>query len=204
MIFKRLKPFVLILLIIGSFLYIRLNFYEPFRIPSESMMPTLISGDFILVEKKAYDKKRIKRGDVVVFEYPQNEDIDYIKRVIGLPGEVIEIKNKNVLINGKALSFENLGDLEKRFLYRKMKTEQGNFVFQEDKDNHYKLNYSPRKIKKDEYFVMGDNRDFSYDSRFWGTVKKSKIKGQVIKIIFSLNNKNKNKFIATKRFWKSI
>ncbi len=137
---------------------------QAFKIPSESMKPTLLVGDHLLVFKSSYDIKypfsdRVlfavgdpKRGDIVVFRFPEDRDKDFIKRIIGLPGDTVEVRGRKVFING-----------------REMKDPWGHYS-----DNkrlppgvQYASNFGPVKVPPGHYFVMGDNRDQSYDSRYW-------------------------------------
>lgn len=155
-------------------LVIRTFVVQAFKIPSGSMEDTLAIGDHILVSKFIYgtkipfsDKRILKirdprRGDVIVFEYPEDPSKDFIKRVIGTPGDEVEVKEKKVYING--MPYENPHEVhkEKDLIPRE----------QNPRDN-----FGPVKVPENSYFVMGDNRDRSYDSRFWGFVKNSKIKG---------------------------
>jgi len=155
-------------------LVIRTFVVQAFKIPSGSMEDTLAIGDHILVSKFIYgtkipfsDKRILKirdprRGDVIVFEYPEDPSKDFIKRVIGTPGDEVEVKEKKVYING--MPYENPHEVhkEKELIPRE----------QNPRDN-----FGPVKVPENSYFVMGDNRDRSYDSRFWGFVKNSKIKG---------------------------
>lgn len=164
-------------------LFIRAFIVQAFKIPSESMKPTLLVGDHILVNKFKYGIKipyfrstlvpigKPKRGDVIVFIYPVDKSKDFIKRVIGLPGEEIEIIDKQIYINGKPLN-----DKHGLYLDRGMRT--GN---PGDKDR-----YGP--VPDGHYFVMGDNRDHSYDSRFWGFVPSESIKGKAFIIYWSWPN----------------
>jgi len=191
---KSFFPVILAVLLLRSFLV------EPFRIPSGSMMPTLLVGDFILVNKFAYgirlpvlDTKVIeigepKRGDVVVFRYPKDPSVDYIKRVVGLPGDRIGYYNKVVYINGTAagqvpagvyigngsgvtmsgasMRQEQLGDVRHDILVLPHTPGlEGEFV-----------------VGENEYFVMGDNRDNSNDSRYWGTVPEGNLVGKAFRI----------------------
>lgn len=191
---KAFFPVLLIVLLLRSFLV------EPFRIPSGSMMPTLLDGDFILVNKYAYgvrlpvlDTKVIgvgepQRGDVVVFRYPKNPSIDYIKRVVGLPGDVITYRNKMIYVNGKsieqalkgsysgegtALSMTGAAVLEEKL----GETMHEILVRKEHPGRHGEF-----RVPQGHYFVMGDNRDNSNDSRFWGTVPEGNLVGKAFMI----------------------
>ncbi len=183
-------PVILAVLVLRSFIV------EPFRIPSNSMMPTLLTGDFILVNKFTYgirlpviNEKIIdidlpQRGDVAVFRFPNNPSIDYIKRVIGLPGDRVEYYQKQLRINGEIieqealgpyagvgagvgmtgadLRREDLGEVEHLILTRAgQPSVEGEFI-----------------VPEGEYFVMGDNRDNSNDSRYWGTVPEQNLVGK--------------------------
>ena len=155
-------------------LIIRTFVVQAFKIPSGSMEDTLAIGDHILVSKFIYGSKipftdkRIlkirdpKRGDVIVFEYPEDPSKDFIKRVIGTPGDVIEEKDKKIYINGQLYVNPHEVHKEMEIIPRE----------QNPRDN-----FGPVKVPEGSYFVMGDNRDRSYDSRFWGFVKNPKIKG---------------------------
>lgn len=216
---KIKKEIKSISLIVITVLVFRSVFFEPFRIPSGSMIPTLMIGDFILVNKFAYGFKvpfsdisifgidsdpiylfgesNPKRGDVVVFKYPSDPSINYIKRVIGLPGDTIEIKNKRIYINDKAIELtefdgrEIMTDMDEKFKpynlkFYKATTGAHEHIIQEDVDNTYRSDFERRVIPNGKYFVMGDNRDFSYDSRFWGYVDHKLIKGEAILVWFSM------------------
>lgn len=190
-------PIVLIVFLLRSFLA------EPFRIPSASMMPTLLIGDFLLVNKFAYgiripviNKKIIEldephRGDIVVFRFPKDPTVDYIKRVIGLPGDKVVYKNKRLTINDKPVNQESLG------IYQGVGQGQdmtGNEHFEENLTGveHSILvrNGMPSVeftyvIPPGNYFVMGDNRDNSNDSRYWGTVPEENLVGKAFFIWMS-------------------
>jgi signal peptidase I len=211
---KNVKEIKSISLIIFFVLLFRSVFFEPFRIPSGSMIPTLMIGDFILVNKFAYGFKvpfsdifsdpiyiggpdKPRRGDVVVFKFPQDNDVNYIKRVIGLPGETIELRDKVVYVDGKPLDVEPIegkeimADMDDRFKIENLKffhTETGHHdhVIQTDADKFYTKSYGPTVVPAGNYFVMGDNRDFSSDSRSWGTVRFNLIKGKAVLVWFSL------------------
>lgn len=183
-------PVVLIVLILRSFLV------EPFRIPSGSMMPTLLIGDFILVNKFTYgiripviNQKIIpisspERGDIVVFRYPKQPEIDYIKRVIGLPGDKVEYKNKQVYINNQAIAQTSIGTYQG---VGQGDTMTGvNHVMEDLITVKHEILISPNKrtietsyvVPTGHYFVMGDNRDNSNDSRYWGTVPDENLVGK--------------------------
>ncbi len=209
---KEVKSFVIIVTLVLAF---RSVFFEPFKIPSGSMIPTLLIGDFILVNKFSYGLKvpfsdwfsdpiyltepsRPERGDIVVFKFPGDENVNYIKRVIGLPGDTVEVINKTVYVNGKPIQDERIDgakimeDMDDKFLnanfvFRKSSTGDKEHVSQIDLDNSYLLNYPSTVIPDNNYFVMGDNRDFSSDSRAWGTVDFRLIKGKAKLIWFSLS-----------------
>ncbi len=181
---------ILIVFIVRSFIF------EPFRIPSGSMMPTLVNGDFILVNKFDYgiripviDKKIIdlgspERGDVVVFRYPDEPHIDYIKRVIGLPGDEIHYEDKRVYVNGEPVGLEPIGDYPG---WSDMNEMKGALVLKESLgeieheillDDRRRSQLDTFKVPAGEYFVMGDNRDHSNDSRFWGYVPDENLVGR--------------------------
>jgi len=213
-IIKEIKSISLILLVILVF---RSVFFEPFRIPSGSMIPTLMIGDFILVNKMAFGlkvpfsdifsdpiyilgKEDPKRGDVIVFKYPKDPSVNYIKRVIGLPGDSIEIRNKIVYVNDKPISGQDvtesekgkaiLDDMDEKFKGYNLKLYESNtgehkHIIQQDNDNYLKVDYEKKTIPPGKFFVMGDNRDFSYDSRFWGFVPHEYIKGKALFVWFS-------------------
>lgn len=211
---KIVKEFVSFFFLVLLVLVFRSVFFEPFRIPSGSMIPTLMIGDFILVNKFAYGFKvpfsdwftdpvyitgpdKPDRGDVIVFKYPEDPSINYIKRVIGLPGDELEIRDKVVYINGTPISpkkiegKEIMADMDDkfthvRFSFYKAKVGDHEHVYQVNDDSYFNNDYAKIKIPKDKYFVMGDNRDFSADSRFWKFVPFENIKGRAILVWFSL------------------
>jgi signal peptidase I len=163
-------------------LLIRTFIVQAFKIPSGSMIPTLLIGDHILVNKFLYgttipfsDKKILifkhpEKGDIIVFKYPRNPDKDFIKRVMATEGDVIEEKNKVIYLNGKALSEPYIQHVDTRL----------NFNAIDPRDN-----FGPMKIPQNKLFVMGDNRDQSYDSRFWGFVDLSEVRGKALIIYWS-------------------
>jgi signal peptidase I len=163
-------------------LFIRTFVVQAFKIPSGSMEPTLLVGDHILVNKFIYGikipylRKTIipisepKRNDVIVFIYPVDQSKDFIKRVIGLPGDTVEIIGKEILINGKPLD-DGFGHYTEGQGPSGRSSARGRF--------------GPLKVPEGHLFVMGDNRDHSYDSRFWGFVPLSFVKGEAFIIYWS-------------------
>ena len=159
-------------------LFIRTFVVQAFKIPSGSMIPTLLVGDHILVNKFIYGVKipfsnktlipigSPQRDDVIVFIYPVDKSKDFIKRVIGLPGETLEINDTEIYINGELL-------------------ENTHGVFKDSRRHFAKDNYGPVTVPKGHLFVMGDNRDNSHDSRFWGTVPLESVKGKALIIYWS-------------------
>lgn len=163
-------------------LFIRTFVVQAFKIPSGSMLPTLLIGDHLLVNKFIYGIrvpftgqilipiKSPKQGDVVVFRFPKDRNIDYIKRVIGIPGDTIEIKDKKVFING-----EPFNDPHAQF--------SSSAVLSADASP--RDNLGPIVVPEQRIFVMGDNRDNSYDSRFWGFVEQRDMLGKAFILYWS-------------------
>jgi len=207
-------PVILLVFCLRSFLY------EPFKIPSSSMLPTLLVGDLILVNKFTYgirlpiiNKKIIEinqpqRGDVMVFKYPKDMSLDYIKRVIGVPGDKITYRNKKLTVNGKELSYAELPDFldEERLTYAKHYEEnltgvkhqilnderaptyvQGSHEFPHSELCSYDLEGFTCTVPEGNYFMMGDNRDNSADSRYWGFVPDENIVGKAFGIWMNQN-----------------
>lgn len=163
-------------------LFIRTFIVQAFKIPSGSMQPTLKIGDHILVNKFIYGVKlpyvrttlipvgEPERGDIIVFKYPEQPGKDFIKRVIGVPGDTVEIIKKQVFINGQPLNQDYGMHTDSNLIPGRV--------------NH-RDNFGPETVPEGAYFVMGDNRDNSYDSRFWGFVDESAIKGEAFIIYWS-------------------
>ena len=211
---KSFFPVILIVFLLRSFLV------EPFKIPSGSMVPTLVVGDFILVNKFAYgirlpliNKKVVdigapKRGDVMVFRYPEDPSLDYIKRVIGLPGDRIAYTNKRLFINGVEQPRKPAPDYlhQERIRYSKQFLEtvggvEHSILIDEDvpaaipftrpfpfRENcNYNNEGVTCTIPPGNYFMMGDNRDNSADSRVWGFVPDENIVGKAFFIWFNFS-----------------
>ncbi|MCD6152822.1 MAG: signal peptidase I [Syntrophobacterales bacterium] len=170
-------------------LFIRTFFVQAFKIPSGSMIPTLQIGDWLLVNKFIYGikiplirktlipVKNPQRGDIAVFIYPMDRSKDFIKRVIGVGGDIIEIKNKKIYINGSPFDDTYGVFTDSLILPRSMQPRD---------------NFGPVKVPEGHIFVMGDNRDNSYDSRFWGFVNLNDVIGKAFIIYWSWNGKKHN------------
>jgi signal peptidase I len=163
-------------------LFIRTFIVQAFKIPSGSMIPTLQIGDHILVNKLAYgirvplwghylvDFGRVHRGDVIVFIFPEDRSKDFIKRVVGVAGDAVEIRGKKIYING-----QQIDDPHAHF-----EGDDPQNILPASRDD-----YGPTKVPENHLFVMGDNRDRSYDSRFWGFVNLDDVRGKAFLIYWS-------------------
>lgn len=156
----------------------RWSFADHYRVPTGSMLPTIQLGDHILTNKMAYDFKlpftewsltktaEPRRGDVLVFMYPKDEAINFVKRVIGLPGETLKIENNKLYINDEELGEEYLPTAARTAIYQQQ----------------FEVT-----IPEDMYFVMGDNRENSLDSRYWGLVPRKNVKGKAIGVLWNIS-----------------
>ncbi|HBA54105.1 MAG: signal peptidase I [Syntrophorhabdus aromaticivorans] len=169
--------------------FVRSFFIQAFKIPSGSMEPTLLIGDHLLVNRLSYVVKvpftditllnlgSPKRGDVIVFRYPVDRSKDFIKRVIATEGETVEIRNKAIYVNGRKIDDQWGVYLDAEIVPK----------FLSPKDN-----LGPVKVPKDCIFAMGDNRDRSLDSRFWGFVRRDDLVGKALILYFSWNGQAGN------------
>jgi signal peptidase I len=146
---------------------------EAFKIPSPSMVPTVIIGDQIMVDKWAYRKSSPGRGDLIVFRYPRDPEIEFIKRCVAVAGDTVVIRDKRLFINGRAV--------DEPYAYF-----SGGGVFFFGRDN-----FGPYLVPEGKLFVLGDNRDNSNDSRYWGPVDLRDVKGRVRIIYWSWDRENK-------------
>ncbi|OGT65688.1 MAG: signal peptidase I [Gammaproteobacteria bacterium RIFCSPLOWO2_01_FULL_47_190] len=199
---KSFFPIFLFVLILRSFIA------EPFRIPSASMMPTLLIGDFILVNKYdygirlpvlntlVYRNKTPERGDIIVFRYPEDPSIPYIKRVVGLPGDHITYYDKTLFINGKPVEQEDLG---KYVAMGSGKMMDGASLRLENLESvTHEILVDLERYSRDvegivpenHYFVLGDNRDNSKDSRYWGFVPDNNLIGRAFLIWMNWDTRN--------------
>lgn len=173
---KEYAEALIVALILAFF--IRSFVVQAFKIPSGSMLQTLQIGDHLLVTKFAYgvkipftnimiyEREGPKHGDVIVFDFPEDPSKDFIKRVIGAPGDVIEIRDKQVFRNGEQLTEPYVQHVTSSILPQRD-------------------NFGPITVPADKYFVLGDNRDESYDSRFWGFVERKTIAGKALILYWS-------------------
>ena len=170
-------------------LFVRTFVVQAFKIPTGSMENNLLIGDHLLVNKFVFAPTitgaeravlpidPIRRGDIVVFKYPEEPERDFIKRVIGLPGETIELRNKKVFINNQALDEPYV-----HFLFPPGENEAGDT---ELTDFDVRRRYGPVTVPEGHYFMMGDNRDNSQDSRYWGFLPREYVKGKALFVYFS-------------------
>jgi signal peptidase I len=179
-----------LIVIVMVVLLIRTFVAQAYNIPSGSMKPTLLVGDFILVNKLVYRFSEPQRGDIVVFKYPIDPNIDFIKRIVALPGEEVEVRNNQVFINGKPLSLIEVGREEengvRKVIYEEVLPEGIKHKVQFYEDFPFsKRDFGPVVVPPNHYFVMGDNRDNSEDSRYWGFLPRENIVGKAFVIYFS-------------------
>jgi signal peptidase I len=169
-------------------LFIRTFVVQAFKIPTGSMEENLLIGDHLLVNKFIFAPTAsrleqallpvasIKRGDVIVFKYPEDPERDFIKRVIGLPGETVEVREKKVYVNGQAL--------DEPYAHYLLPVSTPS-EFHEVTSFDVRERYGPVTVPADQYFVMGDNRDNSQDSRYWGFLRRDYVKGKALIIYWS-------------------
>jgi signal peptidase I len=197
---KSFFPVILAVFLIRSFII------EPFKIPSGSMMPTLLAGDFILVNKFTYglrvpilnnifvELNQPERGDVVVFHFPPDPSIDYIKRIVGVPGDRIAYRNKQLFVNGEPVDMELVGDYQyvvsglnmvTAKLYTERLSEVSHAVLIDDDSISID---GETEVPAGHYFAMGDNRDNSKDSRSWGFVPDDNLVGKAFMIWWNFDD----------------
>ena len=169
--FRQYAEAVIIAVILA--LVIRTFVVQAFKIPSGSMLQTLQVGDHILVNKFLYWFTDPQHGDIIVFKYPQDEERDFIKRVIALPGEKVEIRAKQVYVNDKPLTEPYAIHLDPATIENPGASRDG---------------FGPVVVAPGQLFMMGDNRDYSMDSRFWGFLDMNKIRGKAFMIYWSWNS----------------
>ncbi|MCK6594342.1 MAG: signal peptidase I [Bacteriovoracaceae bacterium] len=211
---KEIKSYIIIIVSVFAF---RSSLFEPNHIPSGSLLPTNAIGDFILVNKFSYglkvpysewlgkpvyfsEFKTPTRGDIVVFEYPLDRNILYVKRLIGVPGDEIEVRDNIVYLNGKEVERSEIKDpKDQAELFDASKYNRNDLKFYKNKIGEkefvtaenialFRHNNTQGKIKVPEghYFVLGDNRDYSADSRIWGFVPQDHIRGRAMVVWFNM------------------
>ena len=168
-------------------LFVRTFVFQAFKIPTGSMKPNLLVGDHLIVNKFIFapaasalerallPMRAIRRGDIIVFKFPEEPERDFIKRVIGMPGDTLELKNQTVLINGEPL-----------------REDYAHYLFPPAVDGQadsfdIRRKYGPVTVPAGHYFMMGDNRDDSQDSRFWGFLPETYVKGRALFIYWSFD-----------------
>ncbi len=177
------------LLIAGIFLGFTNTFLiKTFYIPSESMLDTLLVGDHLFVNRYLYGPdellpgltpaRDVRRGDIVIFRSPKEPSVDLVKRCVGLPNDVIEVVDKQLLING--VEFE-----DQAFAQHQDSKTYPNELSVRERELRLRDNFGPVTVPEDHYFFLGDNRDYSYDSRYWGAVPRHYIKGRALMIYWS-------------------
>ena len=182
-------------------LFIRTFVVQAFKIPTGSMEPNLLIGDHLIVNKFVFGPgsferailptRDIRRGDVVVFKYPEDPERDFIKRVIGLPGETLELKGRKIHINGKPID-------EPYAHYLPRPSDDG---LHELTPDDVRDAYGPVVVPQDAYFVMGDNRDNSQDSRYWGFLPRGFVKGRALFIYWSFEPDGSVSGVVTGTRW---
>jgi signal peptidase I len=187
-------------------LFIRTFVVQAFKIPTGSMEPNLLIGDHLLVNKLVFGPyaaglertllpmKEIRRQDVIVFKYPEDPERDFIKRVIGLPGEQVEVRHKRVYVNGHLLDEPYAHYLEAPPPVPRELEPGGSQGLSGDP----RENYGPVTVPPKHYFVMGDNRDNSQDSRYWGFLPREYVKGRALVIYWSYEAESGNIVTGTR------
>ena len=155
---------------IGLALFVRTYVVQAYKIPSSAMKPTLLIGDHILVNKYIYETAKPNRGDIIVFEFPVEPEKDFIKRVVGIGGDVIEGRDKHIFLNGQPLVEQYAVQTDPTVYPKGVQTRD---------------NFGPITVPANALFVLGDNRDQSFDSRFWGVVDMNAVGGKAFTIYWS-------------------
>jgi signal peptidase I len=185
-------------------LFVRTWVFQAFKIPTGSMEQNLLIGDHLIVNKMIFSpavakverallpSRAIRRGDVIVFKYPKEPERDFVKRVIGLPGDRLELHRKAVYINGQPLQEPYVQYLEPPSSSGPLKTDD------------VREEYGPITVPADQYFMMGDNRDNSEDSRYWGFMPAAYVKGKALFIYYSFNDNGSLASIFSATRWNRL
>ncbi|CAL4320723.1 Signal peptidase I [Buchnera aphidicola (Sipha maydis)] len=222
---SNIFPILFIIFMTRTFLF------EPFSIPSNSMLPTILSGDFILVNKFAYNIRNPfndkilfhinspQRGDIGVFQYPKNKNINYIKRFVGLPGDYIQYKmlkkeisihnhNNKTFYSIELVKYKKINDEQNSYKQEIIKNVHYIICVEQNKYDNNQLYFQQKNMKQgtwkvpdNQYFVLGDNRDNSSDSRYWGFVPEENLIGKATIVWFSVKQ-NSNIFPFGIRFYR--
>lgn len=218
---KEIRPLLIMALVLFS---VRSSLADWNDVPSGSMNPTIIEGDRVYVNKLAYDLKvpfttwhlaqwsNPKRGDIVVF-YSPYDGKRLVKRVIGLPGDTIELRNEQLIINGKPVNYAPLNaaistqlplnEQEHSLFAMEQLPGRAHAVMSIPEIPGAKRTFGPIRVPDESYFMMGDNRDNSFDSRYYGVVARNRIVGKATDVVFSIN-KNDYWLPRSQRFFKSL
>jgi signal peptidase I len=173
---KYLPGFLIVGILVAAFVF-QDNLIVPktYKIPAGSMLPTIYTGDYVVVNRNAYADHPVEKGDIIVFQKPTKKTIDYIKRVVATPGDTVEIRDKKLFLNGTE-------QVEEFTIFTNSEILPGTVS---PKDN-----FGPKTIPENELFVLGDNRDNSIDSRYFGLVHIELVKGKLMFVYWSWDNIN--------------
>lgn len=204
---NRWKDYLIVLIAaVALALVVRGSLLTAYKVPTGSMQPSLKPGDFIFVFRPAYGFKiplsstvlgahLPERGDLVVFSYPNQPQINYVKRIVGIPGDRVEVRKGRLILNDQALQYEKNDEKSDNpnsqifeVFTEKTENRQHQVILLKESSAQ---NFGPLVVPPGEIFLLGDNRDASDDSRYWGTVPSSQIEGQVLFIWLSLDWQNK-------------
>ncbi len=195
-----IKNALFYLVFIGVGLCIRSSVFASYVVPTPSMNPTVLEGDFFITNKLAYrlkvpftkttvvDLEKPKRGDIIVFKFPLDESELYMKRVIAVPGDIVEVKNGKLMINGREVEQRLLSSGQSADLYKE-DLFGSEYTIQHLKSRTRMESMPPVVVPEGYLFVEGDNRDDSYDSRYWGLLAQENVEGKVVARWFSFDTK---------------
>ena len=198
--FVRSRGFIFYVAFLLVLVCVRSSVFASYHVPTGSMNPTILEGDFFFTNKLAY---RLKvpftktsvfewgipsRGDMVIFKFPENERELYTKRVIGIPGDIIEVRRGRLILNGRAVPVQPAGTEDGKSFYKES-LDGREYTIQRMEGRNYMADMPPVVVPEGHLFVMGDNRDNSYDSRGWGCVPLANVEGELFARWFSFDLK---------------
>jgi len=198
--FLRSRDFIFYAVFLFAILCVRSSVFASYHVPTGSMNPTILEGDFFFTNKLAYRLKvpftktsvvewgSPSRGEMIIFKFPGNERELYTKRVIGIPGDIIEMRDGKLIVNGRAAGLEPAGSKDGIAFYRET-LDGREYTIQRLPGRGYMADMPPVMVPKGHVFVMGDNRDNSYDSRAWGCVPLGNVEGELFARWFSFDLK---------------